>query len=76
MPGKPMKAVETAAALPSIPQELIDQFVTGPRSAGAVDAASIAFKKALIERAPGAELGHHLDYTPKNEGLASLQALE
>ena len=53
MPSKTKKA---AAALPSIPKELIDQFVTGPMSAEAVNAASVAFKKALIERALGAEL--------------------
>lgn len=52
------------AALPSIPKELIDQFVTGPMSAEAVNAASMAFKKALIERALGAELGHRLSYPP------------
>lgn len=51
-----------SAALPTIPKELIDQFVTGPMSAEAVNAASMAFKKALIERAMGAELGHHLGY--------------
>ena len=50
------------AALPRIPQELIDQFVNGPMSAEAVNAASMAFKKALIERALGAELTHHLGY--------------
>lgn len=53
-----------SAALPSIPKELIDQFVTGPMSAEAVNAASMAFKKALIERAMGAELSHHLGYAP------------
>ncbi len=51
-----------SAALPSIPKELLDQFVTGPMSGEAVNAASMAFKKALIERALGAELGHHLGY--------------
>lgn len=51
-----------SAALPKIPKELIDQFVTGPMSGEAVNAASMAFKKALIERAMGAELGHHLGY--------------
>jgi len=62
MPSK-TKAVKAAmAALPSIPKELIDQFVTGPMSAEAVNAASMAFKKALVERALGAELGHHLGY--------------
>jgi transposase-like protein len=50
--------------MPSIPKELIDQFVTGPMSAQAVNAASMAFKKALIERALGAELSHHLGYRP------------
>jgi putative transposase len=51
-----------SAALPKIPKELIDQFVTGPMTGEAVNAASLAFKKALIERAMGAELGHHLGY--------------
>ena len=51
-----------SAALPKIPKELLDQFVSGPMSAEAVNAASMAFKKALIERALGAELGHHLGY--------------
>ena len=49
-----------SATLPKIPKELIDQFVTGPMSGEAVNAATVAFKKALIERALGAELGHHL----------------
>ncbi len=48
--------------LPSIPKELIDQFVNGPMSAEPVNSASMAFKKALIERALGAELTHHLGY--------------
>ena len=46
------------------PKELIDQFVNGPMSAEAVNAASMAFKKALIERALGAKLSHHLGYAP------------
>jgi transposase-like protein len=62
---KTTKAAEAAAAaLPPIPKELIDQFVTGPMSAEAVAAASMAFKKALIERALGAELSYHLGYPP------------
>ena len=60
----PSKTKNGAAkqALPTIPKELIDQFVNGPMSAEAVNAASMAFKKALIERALGAELTHHLGY--------------
>jgi putative transposase len=50
------------AALPSIPKELIDQFVTEPMTGDAVNAATLAFKKAFIERALGAELLHHLGY--------------
>ncbi len=60
MPSKKQPAPQ----LPAIPQELIDQFVTGPMSAEAVQAASMAFKKALIERALGAEMSHHLGYAP------------
>jgi len=67
MPRKPRKATPAATALPSIPQELIDQFVSGPMSAEAIQAASMAFKKALIERAMGAELSHHLGYPPGAE---------
>jgi putative transposase len=51
-----------SAALPKIPKELLDQFVSGPMSGEEVNAASKAFKKALIERALGAELGYHLGY--------------
>ena len=36
--------------------------VKGPMDAEAVNAASMAFKKALIERILGAELRHHLGY--------------
>jgi len=68
MPSKKTKAARAAkTGLPSIPKELIDQFVTGPMSAEAVAMASAAFKKALIERALGAELSHHLGYAPGAE---------
>jgi transposase-like protein len=48
--------------LPDIPKELLDQFVTGPMTAEAVEAATRKFKKAIIERALGAEMSHHLGY--------------
>ena len=66
MPSKTSKK-KPVAVLPTIPEELIDQFVSGPMSAEAVNAASMAFKKALIERALGAELSHHLGYPPGAE---------
>lgn len=53
--------------LPAIPAELVDQFVKGPMTAEAVQDLSMAFKKALIERALGAELGHHLGYPAGGE---------
>jgi len=64
MPSKKKTKAGTAAGapLPSIPKELIDQFVKGPMTAEAVAMASAAFKKALIERVLGAELSHHLGY--------------
>jgi transposase-like protein len=46
-----------------VPNELVDQFVSGPMTAEAVNDACLAFKKALIERALGAELSHHLGYS-------------
>jgi transposase-like protein len=73
MSRKTKAAMAAEAALPSIPKELIDQFVTGPMSAQAVNAASMAFKKALIERALGAELTHHLGYPPGSEARAGHQ---
>ena len=50
MPRKMKTAAAAATVLPSIPKELIDQFVRGSMSAEAVNAASMAFKKALINR--------------------------
>ena len=55
-------AAAQAAALPKIPSQLLDQLVQGPMSAEAVEDAPRAFKKALIERALGAEMSHHLGY--------------
>ena len=57
-------ALAAAARMPSIPKEIIDQFVTGPMTATAVNDLSMAFRKALIERALSAELSHHLGYPP------------
>lgn len=59
MPTKTSKK-KPAAALPSIAKERIERFVSGPMIAEAVNTASMAFKKALIGRALGAELSHHL----------------
>src|SRR4051812_16809057 len=55
-------AAAQAAVLPAIPAELLDQLVKGPMTPEAVQDAAQAFKKALIERALGAEMSHHLGY--------------
>lgn len=55
-------ALAQSRVLPKIPPELLDQLVKGPMSAEAVQEVSTAFKKALIERALGAEMNHHLGY--------------
>jgi transposase-like protein len=60
-------AAAQARVLPKIPPELLDQLVKGPMSAEAVQDVSQAFKKALIERALGAEMSHHLGYALGSE---------
>ncbi|CBJ42431.1 transposase (fragment) [Ralstonia solanacearum CFBP2957] len=61
MPRKPKaKPVD----LPAIPAELLEQFGSGPPLEEAINAATLALKKALIERALGGEMNHHLGYPP------------
>jgi putative transposase len=55
------------SALPKIPKEIIEQLVTGPMSAAELNGVTMALKKALVERALGAELSHHLGYAPGAE---------
>jgi transposase-like protein len=61
----PRKPKTPPRELPSIPKELIDQLASGPMTAGLIEDLSTALKKALIERALGAELGQHLGYEPR-----------
>jgi hypothetical protein len=45
--------------------DILDQIVRdGPLTAADIETATLRFKKALIERALGAELSHHLGYGP------------
>ncbi|SFJ28473.1 Transposase, Mutator family [Paraburkholderia megapolitana] len=57
----PRKPKAKPADLPAIPAELLEQF-GGPMTAEAINAATMALKKALIERALGGEMNHHLGY--------------
>jgi transposase-like protein len=67
MPSRAKKIDRTVAKLPSIPKELVNQFLTGPMTGEAINAAGIAFKQALIEASLNAELTHHLGYAPGAE---------
>jgi putative transposase len=75
MPARKKKdTVAVDPSLPPIPKELLDQLVTGPMSAEALEAVMKQFKKAFLERALGAEMTHHLGYEPggtKPEGAAN-----
>ena len=56
MPSRAKKLDRAVAKLPSIPRELVDQFLSGPMSQEAINAAGLAFKQALIEASLSAEL--------------------
>ena len=63
MPRKPKPEKPDAEVLAPIPAEILDQIVRdGPLTAEDIETASRRFKKALIERALGGELTHHLGY--------------
>jgi putative transposase len=67
MPSRAKRLDRAVARLPSIPKELVNQFLTGPMTGEAINAAGIAFKQALIEASLNAELSHHLGYPPGAE---------
>jgi len=59
------KTLTPDPALVPVPSEILDQFVgPGAISHEELDAAVRRFKKAIIERALGGELTHHLGYPP------------
>ena len=62
------KSLTPETPLAPVPSEILDQFVgQGPISPEALDAAVRRFKKAIIARALGGELTHHLGYPPGGE---------
>ena len=67
MPSRAKKVDRAVAKHPSIPKELVEQFLTGPMTEAAINAAGFAFKQALIEASLNAELSHHLGYLPGAE---------
>jgi putative transposase len=65
MPRKRKLEKPGAEILAPISAEILDQIVRdGPLTAEEIETASRRFKKALIERALGGELTHHLGYPP------------
>ena len=59
------KSLTPDTPLAPVPSEILDQFVgQGAISHEELDAAVRRFKKAIIERALGGELTHHLGYPP------------
>jgi hypothetical protein len=54
----PRKPKAQPVELPAIPAELLEQFGNGSMTAEAINAATLALKKALI----GGEMNHHLGY--------------
>ena len=65
MPRPRRKTLVREAPLTPVPSEILDQFIReGPISPEELDAAARRFKNALIERALGSELTHHLGYPP------------
>jgi putative transposase len=66
------KSLTPDTPLASVPDEILDQFVRqGPISPEELDAAVRRFKKAIIERALGGELTHHLGYPPGGDKPAA-----
>jgi transposase-like protein len=64
MPGKHRKRPKEPALEP-VPSEILDHFVgQGPITPQELEATVRRFKKAVIERALGGELTHHLGYPP------------
>ena len=64
MPRKHRKRLK-GPALEPVPSEILDHFVgQGPITAEELEATVRRFKKAVIERAMGGELTHHLGYPP------------
>ena len=56
---------QSDAPLARVPSDILDEFVRqGPISPEELDGAVRRFKKAIIERALGGELTHHLGYPP------------
>src|ERR1700754_2703865 len=79
MPMKKKRTVASQAAargpLPALPEGLLDELVKGPMTPAEVQDLMLAFNKAVIERAMGAEMNLHLGY-PAGQSKPAGQANE
>ena len=57
-----MQPESQGSVAPKIPQELLDQLITGPITQSEFESIFRSLKKAIIERAMGAEMSEHLGY--------------
>lgn len=62
MPTKKKTGKASAGVLPKLPKEVLDLLPSGVMTAGQIEEMTGGLKKALIERALGAELSQHLGY--------------
>ena len=64
MPRPKKPAPPASAPELNIPKELLDRLVSGPMTQGDLETMFRSLKKAVIERAMGAEMTEHLGYGP------------
>jgi putative transposase len=72
MPRKTNTAAADKAALPQFSTELLETLVPGPITPGQFEDLVTQFKKAIIQRAMGAEMSHHLGYAPGQDKPAGV----
>jgi putative transposase len=72
MPRKQPTAAADKAALPQFSTELLETLVPGPITPGQFEDLVTQFKKAIIQRAMGAEMSHHLGYAPGQDKPAGV----
>ena len=72
MPRKTNTATADKKALSQFSSELLERLVPAPITPGQFEDLVTQFKKALIERAMGAEMSHHLGYSPGQDKPAGV----
>ena len=74
MPRKTKAASEAHKTPTQFSAEALEQLIPGPVTPAELESVFPQFKKAVLERALGAEMSHHLGYAPgqaKPEGASA-----